>query len=91
MKKIENVLVRRIGTTAQTLPVHGLSCLLQNNSESAAVYFKEKRADGKAATAENGYRLGPGAETAVPLTAMELSVVADAADTDVRVLLLDEF
>ena len=43
------------------------------------------------AKTENGYRLGPGAETAVPLTAMELSVVADAADTDVRVLLLDEF
>ncbi len=91
MKKIESVAVLKIGTTAQTVAVNGLAFLVQNNSDAAAVYFKEKRADGIAASAQNGYRLGPGASTAIPLTALELSVVADDADTDVRVLLLDEY
>ena len=52
---------------------------------------RDHGADGIAASAQNGYRLDPGASTAIPLTALELSVVADDADTDVRVLLLDEY
>ena len=91
MKKIESVIASQVGTAAQTIAVNGLTFLAQNNSESANVYFKEKRADGVDATADNGNRLAPGASTPVPLTALELSVVADAAGTDVRVLLLDEY
>ena len=90
MKKIESVVALQAGTTAQSVMINGLSCLIQNNSENA-VYFKEKRLDGVAATASNGYRLAPGAGTVLPLTAMELSVAAEADDSDVRVMVLDEY
>ena len=40
--------------------------------------------------ADNGWRLAPGERTPVPFTALDLSLVASAAGTDVRVLLLDE-
>ena len=91
MYKIEKVLALTLGTGAATVKINGLCCLVQNRSDSAAVYFKEKRDDGEDVTAENGYRLAPGGETRIPLTAMELSLAADAADTDVRVLILDEY
>lgn len=89
MLKIERVEKLTAGTTASTVEVHGLACLIQNLSESATVYFKERRDDGKAATSSNGYALGPGKETQIPLVAMDLSIVASAASTDVRVLILD--
>ena len=90
MYRIEKVEKLTVGTTAQTVAVHGLACLVQNNSDTAAVYFKEKRQDGKAATASNGYKLAAGKETVVPLVAMDLSVISDTASTDVRVLILEE-
>ena len=75
MKKIDSVCVLTLGTSAQTVRVSGLACMVQNNSESASVYMKERRADGEDVTADNGWRL---------------ALVASAAGTDVRVLLLDE-
>jgi hypothetical protein len=90
MYKIEKVVKLSAGTSAQTVEVHGLACMIQNLSESATVYFKEKRDDGKAATSSNGYALGPGKETQIPLVAMDLSIVASDASTDVRVLILEE-
>ena len=90
MYKIEKVVTLTAGTTAKTVEVHGLACMIQNLSDSATVYFKEKRDDGKAATSSNGYALGPGKETQIPLVAMDLSIVASAASTDVRVLILEE-
>lgn len=89
MCKIERVEKLTVGTTAQTVGVHGLAFLLQNLSDTATVYFKEKRDDNKAATASNGYAVGPGKETVIPMVAMDLSVISDAASTDVRVLILD--
>ena len=88
MKKIDSVCVLTLGTSAQTVRVSGLACMVQNNSESASVYMKERRADGEDVTADNGWRLGE--RTPVPFTALDLSLVASAAGTDVRVLLLDE-
>ena len=90
MKKIESVIALQAGTTAQSVMVNGLSCLIQNNSEGA-VYFKEKRADGVAATASNGYKLAAGAETPILMAAMELSIAAESDDSDVRVLIIDEY
>ena len=90
MVKIEKVVTMTAGTSAQTVAVNGLAFLMENLSESATVYFKEKRDDGKAVTASNGYALGPGKETTIPMVAMDLSVVASAASTDVRVLILEE-
>ncbi len=90
MCKIDTIQAITLGTTAQTVKVNGLACLVQNNSESATVYIKEKRDDGKNATSSNGWAIGPGKETPLPLVALELSMVASAASTDVRVLVLDE-
>ena len=86
MKKIDSVCVLTLGTSAQTVRVSGLACMVQNISESASVYMKERRADGEDVTADNA----PGERTPVPFTALDLSLVASAAGTDVRVLLLDE-
>lgn len=91
MNKIDKVVTLRIGTEAETVLVQGLDCMVQNNSGSACVYFKEKRTDGVDVTPDNGWCLGPGEFTRVPFTALELSLIADAADTDVRVLLLDGY
>ena len=90
MKQIENVLALTVGTATQTVDVGGLAFLMENLSESASVYFREKRDDGLTVTADNGFALGPGAVTQVPLTAVELSVIASAAGTDVRLMLLNE-
>lgn len=90
MVKIEKVVALTAGTTAETVEVRGLAFMLQNLSESATVYFKEKREDGKAATASNGYAVGPGKETQIPMVALDLSVISDTASTDVRVLILEE-
>ena len=90
MVKIERVVALTAGTTAETVEVRGLAFLLQNLSESATVYFKEKRDDGAAATASNGYAVGPGKATEIPLVAMSLSVISDTASTDVRILILEE-
>lgn len=38
MKKIDSVCVLTLGTSAQTVRVSGLACMVQNNSESASVY-----------------------------------------------------
>ncbi len=90
MVKIEKVVKLTAGTSAQTVAVNGLAFLMENLSDSATVYFKEKRDDGKAASSSNGYALGPGKSTDIPMVAMDLSVVASAASTDVRVLILEE-
>ena len=90
MVKIEKVVKLTAGTSAQTVEVRGMAFMLQNLSESATVYFKEKRDDGKNATASNGYAVGPGKETTIPMVAMDLSVISDTASTDVRVLILEE-
>ena len=89
MYRIESVIALTLGTTAATVPVKGMACLIENNSAAAAVYFKERRDDGADASASNGWLLPAGTATSVPLTARDLSLVADAADTDVRVLLLE--
>ena len=90
MKKIERVIALTAGTTAATVDIRGMAFLMENNSDSASVYFKEKRDDGADAAADNGWRLPPATAMPFPLTAMDLSVIASAADTDVRLLILDE-
>lgn len=89
MLKIDKIVKLTAGTTAQSVMVNGLACLIQNCSESAVVYFKEKSEDGKAATTSNGFALAGGKTLEIPLVARELSVVASAASTDVRVMILD--
>lgn len=89
MLRIDKVVTLTLGTSAQTVKVNGLACLIQNLSDSATVYFKEKSEDGKAATSSNGFAIAAGKTLELPLVARELSVVSSAASTDVRVLILD--
>jgi hypothetical protein len=89
MLKIVKTQKITLGTSAQSVKVNGLAFLLQNLSESATVYFKEKSEDGVNATASNGFAVPAGKMIPQPLVAMELSIVASAASTDVRVMILD--
>ncbi len=89
MLKIVKTQKITLGTSAQSVKVNGLAFLLQNLSELATVYFKEKAEDGVNATASNGFAVTAGKTMEQPLVAMELSIVASAASTDVRVMILD--
>lgn len=80
----------KVGTSAKDLAVNRRDFYLVNTSESATVYFKEKSVDGKACTADNGFALPPKTIFPRPLCAKTLSVIASAADTDLRVLYVGE-
>lgn len=89
MYKLEKIIAKTVSTEAETVKLNGMPCLVQNLSEEATVYIKEKRDDGTDATADNGWAIPAGGATAVPMTVRELSVIASEEDTDVRVLVLD--
>lgn len=79
-----------VGTKAQTVAVNSKTFLIANASETATVYFKEAAEDAVAVTASNGFALLPKETLQVPLCARSLSIIASAADTDVRLLYLTE-
>lgn len=87
--QMEEVRALTLGTTAMTLDMGCRGFLLENCSQSATVYFREKDADGIDCNASNGFALGPGERMNMALAARTLSLVASAAGTDVRMLLLD--
>lgn len=89
-KIIEKVEKLAAGTTARDVEVNRRSFYLANASDSALVYFKERSEDGKACTAANGFILPPKTIFPRPLCAKTLSVLASAADTDVRILYVGE-
>ncbi len=89
MLKIVKTQKITLGTSAQSVKVNGLAFMLENLSESAVVYFKEKSEDGVSASSSNGFAVPAGKMIPQPLVAMELSVVSSAANTDVRVMILD--
>ena len=90
MIKIEKVIALSVGTEECECAVHGMTCLVQNLSETANVYLKEKRGDGVGVTDANGWCIPAGKELPFPMAALDLSLIADDDDTDVRVLVLDE-
>ncbi len=87
--KIEEILPLTVGTAAQDAEIRYQGFLLENNSASATVYFRDREADGAACTAANGFALGPGERLETVLTARTLSLVASAAGTDVRLLIVE--
>lgn len=89
-KVIERIDRLKIGTTAKDIAVDRRDFFLENVSEGATVYFKEKSEDGRACTVENGFALMPKTVFPRPLCAKTLSVIASAADTDLRVLYVGE-
>lgn len=86
--RIEEVMALSVGTAAQDADIRCQSFLIENNSAAATVYFKEKDTDGAACTAANGFALGPGKCLDRVLCAGTLSLIASAAATDVRLLIL---
>ncbi|MBQ2896388.1 MAG: hypothetical protein IJE26_06735 [Oscillospiraceae bacterium] len=86
--KMEKVRCLSVGTTAVAEELCCQAFLIENNSDGATVYFREKDADGVDCTAENGYALGPGERLDLPLCARELSLVA-TAQADVRLMILE--
>ena len=86
--KIEKVKKLSVGTAAVEEELCCQAFLIENNSTSATVYFRDKDADGIDCTAENGYALLPGERLDLPLCARELSLVA-SAQADVRLLILE--
>lgn len=89
-KVIERIEKVKVGTTAKDIAADRRDFFLENVSESATVYFKEKSEDGKVCTAENGFALLPKTIFPRPLCAKTLSVIASAADADLRVLYVGE-
>ena len=89
MCKIEKIEALTVGTSAQTVSLGGLACMVQNLTEGATVYIKEKRHDNVAASATNGWAIAAGKSTEIPLVALDLSIISDTASTDVRVMILD--
>lgn len=87
--QLDKILPVKVGTKAVRVEIHGLACLVQNNSPETTVYFKETREDDRDATAANGWALPAGAETSVPFAALELSLISTGEDTDVRIMVFD--
>jgi len=86
--KIEKVRKLSVGTAAVEEELCCQAFLIENNSEGATVYFRDKDADNIDCTADNGYALGPGSRLDLPLCARQLSLVA-TAQADVRLLILE--
>ena len=86
--RIESVKVLSLGTTETEVELGSAAFLLENCSEEATVYFKEKDYDGVAAASDKGFALAPGMMPVV-LCAHCLSLVASADETDVRLLVLE--
>ncbi len=85
---IDSVKKLSVGTSAVTEAAACRHFMIQNNSADATVYFKEK--NGADATASNAFALGPGKTFEHVLNANELSLIASAASTDVRILYVSE-
>ena len=85
--RIEKVEALTVGTTAQDVAVNFAGFIIANNSANA-VYFKEK--NGTACTTSNGFCVPAGKVLDKVFTAQTLSVVADGASSDVRILFVDE-
>ena len=86
--RIDGVKTLTVGTTAQDVDVRCQSFLIENISESAVIYFKEKDNDSVACTASNGFALAAGGILDTPLCAGTLSVIASDEGADVRLLFL---
>ena len=87
---VRNAEMITVGTSAKSVAVNSKTFLMVNTSEAGTVYFKEKAEDGKDVTAATGFALLPGQMIQIPLCARTLSMIASAADTDVRLLYLTE-
>lgn len=87
MMKIDRVLAVSAGTKETKVDCHCQTVVVSNNSANVA-YIAPYDAN-KALTAAAGFPIPANTVLQVPFAAGELAVVASAASTDVRFLLLD--
>ena len=78
-----------VGTSAQKVDVGYRGFIIKNASE-ADVYFHAFESDNKNAAASKGMKLSPGETFPHVLTCETLSVIASAADADVRIMMVME-
>ena len=87
MMKIDRVLAVSAGTKETAVDCHCQCAVVSNNS--ANVVYIAPHDPNKALTAAAGFPIPANTVLQVPFAAGELAVVASAASTDVRFLLLD--
>ena len=87
MMKIDRVLAVAAGTKETKVDCHRQTPVVSNNS--ANVVYIAPYDPNKALTAAAGFPVPANTVLQVPFAAGELAVVASAASTDVRFLLLD--
>ena len=87
MMKIDRVLAVAAGTKEMKVDCHCQTAVVSNNS--ANVVYIAPYDPNKALTAAAGFPVPANTVLQVPFTAGELAVVASAANSDVRFLLLD--
>ena len=78
-----------VGTSAVNVEL-GYRGVIIKNASANRVFFRDKDIDGKNVTAATGMLLAAGETFPVPLCAKTLSLIADAAGSDVRLLLVEE-
>lgn len=87
MYKIDRVLAVTAGTKETKVDCHCQAVVVSNNS--ANVVYIAPHDPNNALTAAEGFPIPANTVLQVPFVAGELAVVAPAANTDVRFLLLD--
>lgn len=87
MMKIDRVLAVSAGTKETKVDCHCQTVVVYNNSANVA--YIAPYDPNKALTAAAGFPIPANTVLQVPFAAGELAVVASAASTDVRFLLLD--
>ena len=87
MMKIDRVLAVSAGTKETRVDCHCQTVVVSNNSANVAYIAPYDQ--NKALTAAAGFPIPANTVLQVPFAAGELAVVASAASTDVRFLLLD--
>ena len=87
MCKIDRVLAVTAGTKETKVDCHCQTVVVSNNSTN--VVYIAPHDPNKALTAAAGFPIPANTVLQVPFTARELAVVASAASSDVRFLLLD--
>lgn len=86
--QIGRVEVVAVTTKAQDVDLGFRSFLIQNNSEDAVVYIKEKSRDKADVTSANGFSIWPGETLNHVLSGKTLSILGSAA-AEVRIMYLD--
>lgn len=86
--KIGRVEVVAVTTKAQDVDLGYRSFIIQNTSEDAVVYIKEKHQDKADVTTETGFSIWPGETLNNVLSGKTLSIIGSAA-AKVRIMYLD--